>query len=58
MSRMSELHMEASDLFFKGYSAVEIAKMLCVPLQLIEPIEEDVMELNNPRNYGPDYDQE
>lgn len=58
MSRMSELHMEATDLFFKGFTAPEIAKMLCVPIKLIEPIEEDVMELNNPRNYGPDYDQE
>ena len=55
---MSELHMEATDLFFKGFTAPEIAKMLCVPLQLIEPIEEDMMELNNPRKYGPDYDQE
>ena len=56
MSRMSELHLEASELFYKGFTAAEIAKMLCVPIEIIEPIEEDLMELNNPRNYGPDYD--
>ena len=58
MSKMSELHMEAEELLYKGFTAQEVAKMLCVPVKLIEPIEEDLMELNNPRNYGPDYDQE
>lgn len=58
MSKMAELHAEASNLIYKGYTASEVAKMLCVPLSLIEPIEEDLMEMNNPRNYGPDYDQE
>ncbi len=58
MGKMSELHAIATDLFYKGYTAPEIAKMLCAPLEIIEPIEEDLMEMNNPRNYGPDYDQE
>ena len=56
MSKMSELQMEAEELLYKGFTAQEVAKMLCVPVKLIEPIEEDLMELNNPRNYGPDYD--
>ena len=55
---MSELHMEVEDLVYRGFTANEIAKMLKVPLSLVEPIEEDLMELNNPRNYGPDYDQQ
>lgn len=58
MSKMAELHMEAEELLYKGFTVYEVAKMLCVPLSLIEPIEQDLMELNNPRNYGPDYDQE
>ena len=58
MSRMSELYMEAEELLYKGFTVTEVAKMLCVPAKLIEPIEEDLMEMNNPRNYGPDYDQE
>ena len=56
MSKMSELHMEAEELLYKGFTVQEVAKMLGVPVKLIEPIEEDLMELNNPRNYGPDYD--
>jgi len=57
MSKMAELHLEAEELLYKGFTANEVAKMLCVPLSLIEPIFEDLMELNNPRNYGPDYDE-
>jgi hypothetical protein len=58
MSKMGELVMEAEELLYKGYTAQEVAKILNVPVYWIEPIEEDIMSLCDPRNYGPDYDEE
>jgi hypothetical protein len=58
MSKMAELHMEIEDLLRQGYKPVTIAGMLSVPIKWVYDVEESLMQLTNPRFYGPDYDYE
>lgn len=56
MSKMGELAYEIEELLRKGYKATTVAAMLNVPLEWVDNVEEDLMQLANPRSYGPDYD--
>ena len=53
---MAELAYEIEDLLRQGYKSITVAAMLNIPLQWVEDVEEDLMQLANPRFYGPDYD--
>lgn len=55
MSKMAELAMEIEDLLRQGFKPVTVAAMMHVPLKWVEDVEEDLMQLANPRFYGPDY---
>lgn len=50
--------MEIEDLLRQGYKPVTIAGMLSIPIKWVYDVEEDLMQLANPRFYGPDYDYE
>lgn len=56
MSKMGEIAMEIEDLLRQGYKPTTIAAILNVPLEWVDKAEEDLMQLANPRFYGPDYD--
>lgn len=57
MSRMSELALDIEDMLREGYKAVTIAATLKIPLEMVLDVEEDLMQLANPRFYGPDADE-
>lgn len=57
MSKMGEMAMEIEDLLRQGFKPVTVAAMLHVPVQWVYDVEEDLMQLTNPRFYGPDYDE-
>ncbi len=57
MSKMGEMVMEIEDLLRQGFKPVTVAAMLHVPVQCVYDVEEDLMQLANPRFYGPDYDE-
>ena len=54
MSKMAELAMEIEDLLREGYKPVTISAMLQIPLDWVYNVEEDLMQLADPRFYGPD----
>lgn len=56
MSKMAEIAFEIEELLRKGFKPLTVAAMLNVPLNWVESCEEDLMQLANPRSYGPDYD--
>lgn len=56
MSKMAELHMEIEDLLRQGFKPMTIAGMLHIPISMVYDVEESLMQLANPRFYGPDYD--
>ncbi len=56
MSRMKDILIDIEDLLRQGYKPVSIEKMLNVPIEWVYDIEESLMQLANPRFYGPDYD--
>lgn len=56
MSKMAEMAMEIEDMVRQGYKPVTIAAMLNIPLEWVKDVEEDLMQLANPRFYGPDYE--
>lgn len=56
MSKMGELAYDIEEMLRKGYKPVTVAAMLNVPLEWVHSVEEDLMQLANPRFYGPDYD--
>jgi hypothetical protein len=58
MSKMGELYLEVEELLSQGYTAKEVSKLTNLPLSFIHPIEDDLMAALDPRNYGPDYDEE
>lgn len=55
MSKMAELAFEIEDLLKQGYKPLTIAAMLNIPVKWVDDVEEDLMQLANPRFYGPDY---
>lgn len=54
---MSELALDIEDMLREGYKAVTIAATLKIPLEMVLDVEEDLMQLANPRFYGPDADE-
>ena len=58
MSKMAELAYEIEDLLRQGFKPVTVAGMLHVPLKWVYDVEEDLMQLADPRSFGPDYDGE
>ncbi len=54
---MSELAMEIEDNLREGYKPITIAAMLNIPLNMVEDVEKDLMQLADPRFFGPDYDE-
>lgn len=57
MSRMKELAMDIEDNLRQGYKPMTIAAMLNVPLEIVEDVEKNLMQLADPRFFGPDYDE-
>lgn len=55
MSKMAELAMEIEDLLRQGFKPVTVAEMLHVPIKWVYDVENDLMQLADPRFYGPDY---
>lgn len=55
MSKMGEIVMEIEDMLRQGFKPTTIAGVLQVPVQWVYDVEEDLMQLANPRFYGPDY---
>lgn len=58
MSKMAELAFEIEEMLRQGFKPVTVAAMLNVPLKWVHDTEDDLMELANPRSYGPDADGE
>ena len=54
MSKMAEIAFDIEDMLMQGYKPCVIADMLNVPIQWVESTEEQVMQLADPRFYGPD----
>lgn len=54
MSKMAELAMEIEDLLREGFKPVTISAMLNIPLEWVYDEEEALMQLADPRFYGPD----
>lgn len=54
---MGEIVLEIEELLREGYKATSVAGMLQIPLDWVYSVEEDLMQLANPRFYGPDYDE-
>jgi hypothetical protein len=57
MSRMKELAMDIEENLRQGYKPMTIAAMLNVPLEIVEDVEKNLMQLADPRFFGPDYDE-
>lgn len=57
MSRMAELALDIEERLREGYKPITIAAMLNVPLYMVEDVEKDLMQLADPRFFGPDYDE-
>jgi len=57
MSRMKELAMDIEENLRQGYKPMTIAAILNVPLEIVEDVEKNLMQLADPRFFGPDYDQ-
>jgi len=57
MSRMAELALDIEEHLREGYKPITIAAMLNVPLNMVEDVEKDLMQLADPRFFGPDYDE-
>lgn len=57
MGKLKEMELEIIELIRGGFWPVDIEKMTGFPMEMILRVEEDFYEMNNPRNYGPDYDE-
>lgn len=55
MSKMAEIAMEIEEMLMRGEDTNTIAQALHIPLKWVLDVEEDLMQLANPRFYGPDY---
>lgn len=50
---------DIEELLMAGLYPAEILKRVPgATMQMVLDVEEDLYQMNNPRNYGPDYDQE
>jgi hypothetical protein len=54
---MKELAMDIEENLRQGYKPMTIAAMLNVPLEIVEDVEKNLMQLADPRFFGPDYDE-
>jgi hypothetical protein len=54
---MAELALDIEEHLREGYKPITIAAMLNVPLNMVEDVEKDLMQLADPRFFGPDYDE-
>jgi hypothetical protein len=54
---MKELAMDIEENLRQGYKPMTIAAILNVPLEIVEDVEKNLMQLADPRFFGPDYDQ-
>jgi glutamate synthase domain-containing protein 1 len=57
MSKMAEIMLDIEELLREGYKPVTVAAMLNVPVQWVYDTENNLMQLADPRFYGPDYDE-
>lgn len=58
MSKMGEIAFEIEEMLREGYKPTSIAGLLNVPIEWVYNVEEDLMQLADPRFYGPDYDEQ
>jgi hypothetical protein len=56
MSKMAEIYGEIENLLRQGYKPITIAGMLQVPVDWVYSMEDDLMQLADPRSYGSDYE--
>lgn len=54
---MAAIMMDIEELLREGYKPVTVAAMLSVPVQWVYDTENNLMQLADPRFYGPDYDE-
>lgn len=57
MSRMKDLVIDIEDHLRQGYKPLTIAAMMNIPVDMVEDVEKDLMQLADPRFFGPDYDE-
>lgn len=57
MSKMAEIMLDIEELLREGYKPVTVAAMLNVPVSWVYETENSLMQLADPRFYGPDYDE-
>ena len=57
MSRMKELAMDIEDHLRQGYKPLTIAAMMNIPVDMVEDVEKDLMQLADPHFFGPDYEE-
>lgn len=55
---MSQIAFEIEEMLREGYKPTSIAGLLNVPIEWVYNVEEDLMQLADPRFYGPDYDEQ
>jgi hypothetical protein len=53
---MKDILIDIEDLLRQGFKPMTIAGMLHIPISMVYDVEESLMQLANPRFYGPDYD--
>lgn len=59
MSYIKNILFDIQELLEAGLYPTEIVKRVPgATMQMVLDVEEDLYQLANPRNYGPDYDQE
>lgn len=58
MGKMKNLLIEIEEMLKAGEYPANIVKRTGATMEMVLQVEEDLYELANPRNYGPDYDQE
>lgn len=54
MSKMKEAIMDIEEYLMQGLDPAWIATQVNVPIDLVLQVEEDIMQLADPRFYGPD----
>jgi len=54
---ISDVMIDIEEHLMKGFKPETIAAMLLVPLKWVHDVEDSLMQLADPRFYGPDYDE-
>jgi hypothetical protein len=57
MSRMKDLVIDIEDHLRQGFKPLTVAAMMNIPVDMVEDVEKDLMQLADPRFFGPDYDE-